>query len=199
MPLARALARSNGAGFQPLHPPCDGTWGVAPGYYGARRWRFGALRDAQRVEPVRGGLATRSAQRRCILSPTRSAQRRCILSGTHDRPNGATPRPIVAWGNAPGIAAEPARAEGPAHAVGPCPWPMPLARALARCDGAGFQPLHSSTNQPGALPQATMGRAVGASERGASAVGASRARLALSDTARAERGQGARKIDPRLS
>ena len=46
---------------------------------------------------------------------THNAPRRCILSPTHDRPEGATPRPIVAWGNAPGWVRGNPRAESPLH------------------------------------------------------------------------------------
>ena len=52
----------------------------------------------------------------------RRTPRRWSRSTSCACPEGATPRPIVAWGNAPGIAVEPARAEGPAHAVGTLRW-----------------------------------------------------------------------------
>jgi len=85
-----------------------------------------------RVSPCEAphSVASNSASwRRCL---TRASHRdvRAGLSRRIGRcGKGATPRPIVAWGNAPGIAAEPARAEGPAHAVGTLRWSGPSALA----------------------------------------------------------------------
>ena len=175
------FARCDGAGLQPLRPPSNEP---------------GALPQATigRAVGAPEGTATRNGpNQRAEGFATCNPQRPCVLSPTYGRPNGATPRPIVAWGNAPGLSAQPARAEGPAHAVGALRWsgPSALASTFQRTwgvapgyyrsrrwrFGAPLLRLKRGAKAPLALRsavaavEARRGRAVGASERGSKRLG----------------------------
>ena len=73
-------------------------------------------------------------------TPRRATCSVVAFSSTYGRPTGATPRLIVAWGNAPGIAVVPPRAEGPAHAVGTLRWSGPSALAANHRQTWGVAP-----------------------------------------------------------